>query len=113
VIGYLLLKFFSNTNRMEWGHHFSFEKELGIIIDSLEITVGDVKTIILAGLDSLRALEGNIDVPKKGYPHQVTLIIYSNEKQMIFEADSFDCFNCEGNHKYKLKESGAEYKFLN
>jgi len=109
AVGYGMLKFLSNATDMEWGHHFSFENELGIGIDSLEITVGDVKTIIQVESDSLRSLEGNINVPEKGYPHQVTFNIYNKEKLMILKADSFNCYNCDGNHK----RSGAEYKFLN
>ncbi|PCJ63622.1 MAG: hypothetical protein COA58_15915 [Bacteroidetes bacterium] len=113
AIGFGFLKILSNAVKMEWGHHFNFENELGIDIDSLEITVGEVKTIIQARFDSLRTLEGNINVPQKGYPHKVIFKIYSSEKSMILEADSFNCYNGDGSHEYKLKESGAEYKFLN
>lgn len=53
---------------MDWGHHFSFENKLEIEIDSLEISVGKVKTIIEAGSDSLQTLVGNINVLKKATP---------------------------------------------
>ncbi len=112
-VGCGIVLFLSNSIRMEWGLHVSFENELGVKIDSLEIMVGDVKTIINAGTDSFRTLEGNITVTKKGYPHKVTIKIYSDEKLMTLNADSFNCYNCDGSHVYKLKDSGAEYKFLN
>lgn len=108
-----LLKLFYNTNRIEWGHHFSFENNLGFEIDSLEITIGDVSTVIQANSDSLRTLEGNIEVPKNSYPHKVTIKIFTSDTLMILNADSFDCYNCDGSHRYKLKNSGAEYDFLN
>ncbi len=98
---------------MDWGHHFSFENKLEIEIDSLEISVGKVKTIIEAGSDSLQTLVGNIDVPQKGYPHQVMLKIFSDESIIILKADSFNCYNCDGSHEYILKEPKAEYRFLN
>lgn len=112
-VGYGVLKFLSNAIHVEWGHHFAFENELGIDIDSLEISVGGLKTTIQARLDSLRTLEGNIDVPTEGYPHEVTFKVYSGDKSMTLKADSFNCYNCDGNHQYILKESRAEYKFLN
>ena len=98
---------------MDWGHHFSFDNELGIEIDSLEITVENFKTTIQAGSDSSRDLEGNIDLPKQGYPHEVTIKIYARDKTFSLKADSFNCYNCDGNHLYTLKATGAEYKFLN
>lgn len=113
AVGFGLVKILFNVSHLEWGHHFSFENELGIELDSLEITVGDVKTTFRARSDSLRYFEGNIDVPEKDYPHKVTFEIYSNGKTIILKADSFNCYNCDGNHQYKLKETGAEYKFLN
>lgn len=113
TIGLGTLKFLYNTPSVEWGHPFSFDNQLGIEIDSLEITVGDVKTVINKATDNSTALEGNIGVPDKGYPHKVTLKIYSHEQSMILKADSFDCFNCDGSHEYKLVASGAVYKFLN
>lgn len=113
ALGYGMLKFLSNSTYMSWGHHFKFENELKIEIDSLEISVGGRKTTIQADSDSLRILEGNINVPKDGYPHKVTFKIYSNDELMILDADSFNCNNCDGNHQYKLKKTKAEYKFLN
>ena len=111
--GYAFLTFFSNSTRMEWGHHFSFENELGFEIDSLEISLGEVKTLIHAASDSSSYLEGNIDVPREGYPHEVFFKLYSKGTSMILKADSFNCYNCDGSHEYILKPSGAEYNFLN
>ena len=110
---YVLLKLLSGTTELEWGHHFSFENELEIPIDSLKIKVGGEQTLIEADTDSLKTLEGNITVPNKGYPHHVTIIIYSDKKVMNLAADSFNCYNCDGSHQYILRKSGAEYKFLN
>ena len=111
--GYALIKLFTNTTHMDWGHHFNFDNRLGIEIDSLEIAVGDVKTVIHADFGSIGTLEGNIDVPKNAYPHKVILKLFTAKKTMILNADSFNCYNCDGYHQYTLKETGAEYKFLN
>jgi len=113
AIGLGFLKLLLYSINIEWGHHFSFENELGIEIDSLEISVGGITTMIHAGSDSLRSLESNIDVPESGYPHSVILKIYSGAESMKLEADSFNCFNCDGNHEYILTNSGARYRFLN
>lgn len=99
--------------QMQWGHHFAFDNELEIPIDSLEITVGSLSTLIYAGTDSLQSLEGNIDVPPTGYPHKVSINIYSHQKIIMMPADSFNCYNCDGNHLYTLTASGAVYQFLN
>ena len=113
VLGYGILNILGNATAVYWGHHFSFENELSITIDSLEITVGDKKTMIQAAADSLNWLEGNIDVPTKGYPHKVRIKIFSEEGIKTIKADSFNCYNCDGYHQYTLKEDGAVYKFLN
>lgn len=99
---------------MKWGHHFCFENKLGIDVDSLEMRVGNVKTMIKSSSnDSLQTLEGNIDVPENGYPHKTSIQIFSNGKTKIMKSDSFDCYNCDGNHTYILREPKAEYYFLN
>ena len=113
AIGFIINRFLLSITRIEWGHHFNFENELGIKIDSLEISVGEIKTMIIAGTDSLKTLEGNINVPKNSFPHKVLLIIYSKGKSRILKAEPFDCYNCDGSHEYKLKETGAVYKFIN
>jgi hypothetical protein len=110
ALGYIMSVFLSRP-LFYWGHHFNFENELGFKIDSLEVSVGGVKTIIISSTDSLPSLEGNIDVPKTGYPHEVVLTIYSNEKSSIMKVDSFNCYNCDGNHQYTLTKSGARYRF--
>jgi len=97
--------------RSDWGHHFSFENELGVSIDSLEITVGDVKNIIVANSDG--TLEGNINVPSKGYPHKVKLRVFYDGKIMLLKTPDFNCYNCDGSHMYILKKSGAIYRFMN
>jgi hypothetical protein len=101
------------STSFEWGHHFSFENDLGIPIDSLKIIVGNEETMIVAGTDSAKSLEGNIYVPKSGYPHKVEILIYTDKKVGNLKADSFNCYNCDGDHMYILKSTGAEYKFLN
>lgn len=113
AVGYGIIVFHPNAIGFEWGHHFSFENELGIDIDSLEISVGNVKTMIRARNDSLMDLEENIDVPEDGYPHVVTIKIFSDHEIMTMKADSFNCHNCDGTHQYRLKDSIAEYKFFN
>ena len=111
IVGYGALKIFFNINHIEYGHHFNFDNELGINIDSLEISVGNRKAVIHASSNCLETLEGEINVPKKGYPHKVTFKIYSHENSLVLEADSFNCYNCDGYHEYILKHSGAEYQF--
>lgn len=111
--GYIFLKVLSDKSHMDYGHHFNFENELGTNIDSLEISVGHLKTKIQVGSDSFRTLERNIEVPKEGYPHKVTIKVFANETTLILTADSFNCYNCDGYHEYLLKENGAEYHFFN
>jgi len=112
-VGIGLVNMLSRVSHMDWGHHFNFENELGIDIDSLEISIGDVKTLIQVNDDGLRILEGNINVPENGYPHQVTFKIFNTKKTINLSADSFNCFNCDGNHVFKLKPLGAVYRFIN
>ena len=97
----------------EWGHHFSFENQTGLNIDSLKITVGDKENWIYANPDWNNAMEDNLIVPEDGYPHEVKIEIYyeGNFKEIL--ADSFNCYNCDGNHGYILKQDYAEYEFYN
>lgn len=113
TIGYGLFLVYSKDTHIKWGHHFSFENELGMDVDSLTITIGNVRTEIQVGKDRLRTLEGNVNVPENGYPHEVSIIVYSSGKEIALKADSFNCFNCDGSHAYMLSESGAKYKFHN
>ena len=110
AIAFGLLHFLSKAS-VNWGHHFSFENMLGIEIDSLEITVGTMATMLHASAEG--TIEGNIQVPEKGYPHAVTIKIFNRGEPYVQTADPFDCFNCDGDHRYILRESGAEYQFLN
>lgn len=112
ALGFGIIQMILNSIKMEWGHYFIFKNELGIEIDSLEISIGDKKTMIYAGNDSLSSLESKINVPKYGYPHEVILKIFNKDKLFVLEADSFNCYNCDGYHQYILKPSRAEYKFL-
>ena len=96
---------------MDWGHHFHFENELGIEIDSLEISIGSTNTMILPSTDSIKSFFGNIDVPKNGYPHEALIKVFYNDNTMTIKADSFNCYNCDGSHGYIMRSTGAEYKF--
>lgn len=98
---------------MDWGHHFEFKNELGYDIDSINIFIGDKGNWIYNDPYKNGLLEGNLVVPKNGYPQKVRITIYSKDKIIILNADSFNCHNCDGNHEYILKESGAEYRFEN
>ena len=91
------------TTQVEWGHHFTFENELNVDIDSLEVIIGNKKTTIESG--NSKTLEGNLNVPKSGYPHEVKILIYHDEKTTTLKADSFDCYNCDGSHLYTLKKN--------
>lgn len=113
AVGGGILMFLFKSISFDWPHHFSFENGLGIDIDSLEIEVGNVKTMIRAGSDNSKFLHGNINVPEHGYPHLVTINIFSNQEILTMKANSFNCYNCDGTHQYSLKDSIAEYKFFN
>ncbi len=107
-IGFLLLLL--RNIPYNWGHHFDFINELNIEIDSLEISVCDERTMLYAHSDS--HIEGNIGVPEEGSPCDVNLKIFSNNEIINLEADSFDCYNCDGYHQYILQKTGARYEFL-
>lgn len=113
IIGFGIRNTFSSRIKMDWGNYFTFQNDLDIIVDSLEISVGHVKTMIISDLDSdsLISLGGNLNVPEKGYPHKVAFKIYSGPHLLKLEADSFDCHNCDGDHEYRLTKSGAKYSF--
>lgn len=111
LIGALAYFYLTQNLKPTWGHHFTFENELGINIDSLEISIGDVKTTVYPHDDN--SLARNLDVPRKGYPHQVVIEIYNGATQTNMNAEPFNCYNCDGTHAYILKTKGAEYKFHN
>ena len=58
---------------------FSFYWCSAIEIDSLKITIGDKINWLYPSEDSLDVIEGNIDVPKKDYPHRVEIHVFENE----------------------------------
>jgi hypothetical protein len=97
--------------RPYWGHHFVVENQLNQHIDSLKITIGDEENWLLFGGDS--SSSANLKVPKRGYPHPVRIEIYSGNDILHLEADSFNCYNCDGSHRYILKKPKAEYQFIN
>jgi len=111
LILFLYLRFIS-ISHIEWGHHFSIENNLGIEIDSLTLTIGDEINWLYPSEDSLHIIEGNIDVPTKNYPHRVEIHVYENGNIIHLEADSFNCYNCDGYHEYTLNKAGAVYRFL-
>ena len=113
IIATAILWYLGSNIKINWGHHFTFENELGIEIDSLSITVGDKSTMVLADSDGSNSLQSNIEVPDSGYPHLVELIIYSGEHEVKLTAEPFDCYNCDGSHQYTLTYNGAIYQFLN
>jgi len=106
--GYFYL---SKAMKPNWGHHFTFENKLGINIDSLEISVGNIKTVVYP--TDTNELESNLKVPVSGYPHKVDFKVYKSDGSLFLKADAFDCYNCDGTHGYILKPEGAEYKFYN
>lgn len=108
LLGFLALKSLTN---IEYGHHFSFENNLDQQIDSLSITIGNKTNWLYPDMD--KKFEGNLDVPKKGYPHKVKIIIFSNGSSKEIPTEKFNCYNCDGSHLYNLEISGAKYKFLN
>lgn len=112
LVGVILI-YLNDAMSFEWGHYFDFKNELGIEIDSLEISVGEVKTMVRSGGDRSKDLGGNIDVPDDDYPHLVTIKIFNNQEVLTLKADSFNCYNCDGTHQYILNNSRAEYHFFN
>ncbi len=112
-IGFATYYWLPKSISVDWGHHFTFQNELGITIDSLNILVGNESTNVTSILDNHKDLEGNINVPNKEYPHEVVLTLFSGLEIIMLDADSFDCYNCDGSHLYILQDSRAQYKFLN
>ncbi len=117
IVLVLMIFMVSCSPNFEWGHHFSFTNNTGIFIDSLDIQVGDsinriVANCTVAQIDSC-SLEDNISVPNKNYPHPVKITIYSENHQYQIKADSFDCYNCDGDHEYIITKEKASYKFHN
>lgn len=98
---------------MDWGHHFTFKNELGTLIDSLQITIGDQVNWVYPNADDISILEDNLIVPQKDYPHAVKILLFQKRISLSLEADSFNCYNCDGSHAYILRKTGAEYQFLN
>lgn len=99
--------------QMDWGHHFTFKNELGTLIDSLQITIGDQVNWVYPNADDISILEDNLIVPQKDYPHAVKILLFQKRISLSLEADSFNCYNCDGSHAYILRKTGAEYQFLN
>ncbi|MBN1971402.1 MAG: hypothetical protein JW870_18710 [Candidatus Delongbacteria bacterium] len=102
---------FNKATKFDWGHHFDFTNNLGIRIDSLHIFVGDEDTWIYSSNDSLNTLNGNINVPTDNYPHKVEIHVFRDGELIKLPADSFDCYNCDGNHEYILYIDSVLYRF--
>lgn len=105
-----LLFLWIRLTHIEWGHHFAFENELGIQIDSLEINVGGETKMIQSDLDG--EVFGNINVPENYEVQIVSIIIFSPDSIFTIKAEDFNCYNCDGNHMYILRDTGAVYKFF-
>ncbi|MEM6397398.1 MAG: hypothetical protein AAF741_13705 [Bacteroidota bacterium] len=106
---WLCTSLFALRGKFYWGHHFTFHNELDIPIDSLMVDVGGLETTIVArdGLD----LEGNLNITKSEAAQKVKIVVYSGMDTIAIPADSFNCYNCDGNHHYTLHKNSAEYSF--
>jgi len=104
---------FISCVRMDWGHHFTFTIELGYDIDSIQVVIGDKENWIYSIENYPDIFEGNLEVPEKGYPHDVQIIVYENNRGHRITADPFNCYNCDGSHEYILRVSRAKYVFHN
>ncbi|MAX78696.1 MAG: hypothetical protein CL843_00775 [Crocinitomicaceae bacterium] len=100
-----------NASAFHWGHHFTFENELGYSIDSLDLDIGGKHNRYYFSADGSLATNGNANVPQNGYPHRVTIRVYRNGEALLLSAPLFDCYNCDGDHYYTLKNGTAEYRF--
>ncbi|MEM6264043.1 MAG: hypothetical protein AAGI38_16130 [Bacteroidota bacterium] len=112
-IGMFLARLTLLSTQVKWGHHFTFKNELGLEINSLSITIGSEINMIRKTVDEPNFLGGNLGVPKKGYPHEVIIKVFSQEGYLVIPADSFDCYNCDGSHSYILTDLRAVYQFIN
>lgn len=95
-------------NLSDWGHNFTITNNLSYAIDSLYIEVGDKNTRLIK--DELYGFNRNIDVPKSGYPHHVSITIFNANETVRLICDSY---NCDGSHEYILKGDSAIYRFHN
>jgi hypothetical protein len=111
-----------NSCGFKWSSYFEFTNELNIPIDSIRIVIGDKEnwvtykdsSWVTKSDSSLVLVFGkNLSVPDKGYPHRVDIDVYSGVDVISLEADSFDCYNCDGSHEYILQDKKATYKFHN
>jgi len=107
----MLLVTTSSCIKIEYGHHFAFTNDLGIDIDSLQVSIDDSTTMLNDPYLVTFDFEANIAVPKSGYPHHVKIIVYSNDSMFEIPADSFNCYNCDGSHEYILQNDSSKYVF--
>ncbi|MEM8584814.1 MAG: hypothetical protein AAGF87_11120 [Bacteroidota bacterium] len=94
---------------IQWGHHFTFHNELGIFIDSIQISIGGEERIITVRED--HTLEGNCQVNEIYAPQEVRITIFTEDQIIEIPADSFNCYNCDGYHNYDLQPQRAVYWF--
>ncbi|MBT8326239.1 MAG: hypothetical protein KJP21_00865, partial [Bacteroidia bacterium] len=90
--------FFISCNSYDWGHHFTFTNNTGYEVDSLKISIGNEENVLHS--DTENEILGNLSVPNSGYPHPVSIILFSNGKKIKIHADSFNCYQCDGSHEY-------------
>jgi len=118
----LLLLLILSIGKRDWGTSVDFENELGVTIDSIQISVCDTKTMCRASKyeysdahidieDTINNIYKNISTPEKGYPCSVELKVYTTDTIITLQSDKkFDCPGCDIYHKYKLTENGALYE---
>ena len=114
VIGISIASLFSclNSTIKDYGHHFDIVNKLGHQIDSVNICIGDKSNWLYKQKDTTD-FQGNLDLPNKGYPHQIKIITYFKGVKTKFPTTLFDCYNCDGYHYITLEKGTAKYHFSN
>ncbi|MEO0473707.1 MAG: hypothetical protein AAF206_29110, partial [Bacteroidota bacterium] len=101
-----------NLGMDKWGNVISFENELGIRIDSLEMIVCQTRSLLYVDEDSAgnRYIDEHPRFPDSGYPCPVKMKVYSEGKEIILEADTFDCYHCDNAKYYILRDGKAIFQ---
>ena len=110
VIAGLCYNIISKSLQFNYGHYFEFRNELGLMIDSLRVSIGNESTLFSTyETDEGTCLGGNAIVPDTGCPCVVEIEIYSSDSIIKLSCQPFDCYNCDVTHIYTLLIDTAFY----
>lgn len=107
-----MISFASCLPMSKWGNKIDFVNELGIEIDSLEMVVCNTRSVLLVheSSDGGKYIDENPKFPNSGYPCQVKVKVYSKGKEIILQADTFDCYHCDNPKYYILRDGRAIFQ---